>query len=184
MENVLQILGRLMNEKPISSKENKDEKNSIYNDVKNGKPYKRWDILIYLLLAVIIAVVFLSVYLFKNQKPGCTGVEFLYKDQVILVFNFDGSYEEKDGYTGTLEVEKRTDDIYHVTFYFEGNFDKFAKVKISLEEKSCDVLFSNCSNTKDCVYTPEIKDGVGAIVCVPFDFKILPINGEVPLVTG
>lgn len=157
--------------------------NSVYKSVKNGKPFKRWDILIYLLLAVIIANTLLFVYLIKNKKPESTGVEFIYRDQVVFVFNFDGSYEQKD-LSLTVEIDKRTDNLYHLTFCFEENYLKATKVKIDLKEKSADVLFSNCSNSQDCVYTPAIKDGVGAIICVPFDFKILPIDGEIPLVTG
>lgn len=160
-----------------------ESKASVYGKIKNGKPFRRWDVLIYLLLAVIVATLFLSVYLIKNKKPESTGVEFIYCDQVVFVFNFDGTYDQKVNDI-TVEIDKRTDNIYQLTFLLENNYDKVIRLKINLKEKSVDVLFSNCSNTKDCVYMPEIKDGVGSIICMPFDFKIRPINGEIPLVTG
>ncbi len=173
-----------MTEVKCKTNENNNlKKQGFYNQIKSGKIFKRLDVLVFLIALMIIGGIFLGFYLINNKKPQCTGVEFVYNDEVVFTFNFDGTYQD-NGFTGTVKIDKRTDNVYLLDFYFNQSQTEYTIVKINLEESYADVLYATCSYTQDCSKSPAIRNGEGAIICVPYNFKILPINGNRPLVTG
>lgn len=173
-----------MTEVKCKTKKNSNPKDTrFYSQIKSGTIFKRLDVLVFLIAIIVIGGIFLGFYLFNDKNPQCTGVEFIHNDKVIFTFNFDGTYQD-NGFTGTVKIDKRTDNVYLLDFYFNQSKTKYTTVRITLEERYADVLFSTCSYTQDCSKSPAIRNGEGAIICVPYNFKILPINGDRPLVTG
>ena len=57
--------------------------------VKVDKGFKIWDLLIYGLVAVIVAVLFIVVFVTRDESP-LTGVRVFVQGEVVFEYEFDG----------------------------------------------------------------------------------------------
>ena len=147
----------------------------IADSIRNGKPFKVWDILIYVCLAVIIAVIFLVTF---APKSDFTGIKIIIGENVVCTHEFQNSKTEiADGYDGTIAVRKDGDKIL-IYAYFDDDKSDYNRIRIDTKNKVVSVDESTCSIKKDCVYTKSITDSSGVIICMPHALKILPLSSE------
>ena len=150
-------------------------KKSIYTKAKNLKPFEIFDILIYGITAILVAVLFLFfVVLPKNGhidgfKITLHGQELLRYETATDKFTV---LNQVDGYT--VDISKSENCQIITITDTDGGYNK---ILLDTENKSAKVIESNCSSSKDCVYSPAITKS-GAIVCAPHGLKITPISSS------
>lgn len=160
-------------------------KENIYDKVKNGKPFAAFDLLVYALVVLICAGLFLGFVIMSKHDSG-NGFTVYYKDEKIFSFYYDDLKYDLAEFDGSIKVENTDPEnrLFTITV-FTGGEENYNVLSVSAKDKTVKVAEANCSYRKDCVHTPEIKDGTGAIYCLPHGLKILPLkNGYVPVKAG
>ena len=156
-------------------------RNSAVENIKAGKPFKLWDLVLFLAMGIAVFLLFLFLVILPIGKSA-DGFKVFVSGKEILSYKFaDASYSlsEFDG------IVEKVDGDGKVDFYVYLQKDKkdFNVVTVNLTAKSVRVSDANCSVRKDCAHSPEIKDS-GVIICAPHNLKILPSSGDVPIVIG
>lgn len=157
-------------------------KNRVVTNVRNAKkdkPFKMMDVLVYMLVALLIAVLFFSLVLDTNesdmQRISVFDVE---TNETLFIYNVArGEWDfNKDNDNGwTIEVEE-TDDGIEVTFTRDFNGEeRYNVMRITTgRTPSVEMIDSICGFHQDCVRNfPEITRSGGAIVCSPNRLKII-----------
>ena len=142
--------------------------------VKAGKWFKIWDLLVYgLIVGVIVALILVFAFVGKGGKLD--GIIISYKGEQVLTYNFtENEYEIIK--TDYIEVKENDEERLTLTFYTEGKTG-YNDIEISKKEKSVKVTASDCSTHKDCVYTPALSGSRSVpILCTPHALSIAPLN--------
>ena len=156
-------------------------KKSLFNRVKGSKVFYLKDLFAYA-MAVLIVAVLAVVFLVLPDANNANGFKVELDGKAVLTYSFStGDYEVFNDFVNVVTVEEVDDGITFTVKTSEG----FNKIYISKTEKTAAVIDSDCSVSKDCVYSPKIKDS-GAIVCAPHKLKLFPLsdNGMGEPITG
>lgn len=157
-------------------------KTTVENGKKTLPPFAKGDVIVYILIATLIASLF--VFCATFFRPKNEGVEIYANGEKVFSCRFDD-----DDFT-VYESERfpvittRRGDVLLLTVYADSSKTSHNDVEINFKEKTAKVVDADCSPSKDCVRTPEIRNGKGAIICVPHKIKVLPTGGKLPLTTG
>lgn len=156
----------------------------IINEVRESKPFKRGDIIVYISLILVVFFLFLFFTIipyssdtdsgFKIYVNGIETARFYYSSLRLEIVDKES--------VCTFELnEKKT----VLTVYFDNEKTQYNVLSIDPENQSVKVSNANCSVSKDCTFSPPVKNN-GAIVCVPHKLKITPLysNEIAPPVTG
>ena len=138
-------------------------------EVKADKGFKIFDLIIYGAVAVLIAVVFLAVFLTRDNS-SFDGVRVYVRDECVYEYVFS----EGGSVLDNRVTEEVKDGKVVVTVTVDGH--GYNKFEIDLEKKSVSMVEANCSIAPDCVYMPEITDNNKFISCEPHRLEILPLN--------
>ena len=159
-------------------------KKNLYDDVKQRKPFVLIDIAVYAAIVLTVVGFFLAFIIFpKNENSD--GFKVFVDEKEIFVFYYDTCDYETKEYGGKIEMQTVEDKKTYVVRIFPRGDQEFNLLYVNAEEKTVKITDANCSNRKDCVYTPEIKSGSGAIYCMPHKLKVLPIKSDYrPIRTG
>lgn len=133
--------------------------------LKNSKPFKKFDLLVYLSVLVLIFSLFLcyntcsggEIEKLSISRGGTTLFVYDFSDGTYEIFSENVSVEESGVLTVTVLTEDRTGQNV---------------VEIDKNEKSARVTDADCSARKDCVHSPAIKKAGASIVCVPHGLVI------------
>ena len=142
--------------------------------VKAGKWFKIWDLLVYgLLVGVIVALVLAFAFVGKGGKLD--GITISYKGEQVFTYSFtESKYEIIKA--DNIEVKDDGDECLTLTFYTEGK-SGYNAIEINKKEKSVKVTASDCSTHKDCVYTPALSGSRSVpILCTPHALSISPLT--------
>lgn len=138
------------------------------NKVKKSKIFSKFDIIIYIFVALLIVALFLGIYLpIQNSK--------LLKIQVIfdkkVIYEYD-CIENVTKYIDNAFVNEIIDNnIRKVSFNNGEKHNLF-----SIENNTAKMLEANCSLRKDCVYSSQITKGGQQIVCLPHNLTIVGVG--------
>lgn len=135
-------------------------------EVKSDKGFKIWDLLIYGIIIVLAAVIFIVVFLTENNDP-LTGVKIFVGSEKVFDYNFEKrEYECGKGCEilrddqGELELKITEDGKgYNIVLINKGGY--------------VDVTDADCRSL-DCVYSPKIEKSGDAIYCWPHGLRIIP----------
>ena len=142
---------------------------------KKDRFFKIWDILIYGVILLAVAALFLAVtFGYNRSAPG--GVEVYYNNNLAFSYDFDS---DVDSVLLTQNIaESDGADELEITFCTDGgSAEEHTDYNVILIDKSARtvrVTESDCSNRRDCVYTPAITDTSGMITCTPHRLVIMP----------
>ncbi len=152
------------------------------NGVKNSKPFKKFDILVYsLTLAVILALFIFAVILPPKVTPS--GFKVLVKGEILFTFDYHSGENIADGKGAFIEKTLDGNGVYFKV-YLDDDKTEYNVIFADTLNLLVKMTDSNCSNHKDCVYSPSVSDK-GAILCAPHSLKIIPLGDErLPAVTG
>lgn len=148
--------------------------------VKKDRFFKIWDILIYGIIAAVIVALFLAVTL-TADKSSLSGIEGYYNNNLAFTYNF-AEDELKVVLTDNIKVEENNSDTVKLLFVTDGGslteHTDYNIIEINKSARSVRITESDCSNRKDCVYSPAITNSAGLIVCSPHRLRILPADYE------
>ncbi len=149
----------------------------VFSRVRGGGFFKRADIVVYALIAVV-AIVLLLVFLLPSDE-GLSGFEITYDGATVLTYDFDDGLMVKDAFRDAVVTTEGDGGLYLTVTTADGVNTCF----VDLGERSVKMTDADCSVSKDCTYMPAL-DGDGAIVCVPNRIRIVPVGGISAPVTG
>lgn len=149
----------------------------------NLKLFKPIDILIYALLIIGVFSLFLFFVILPANSSN-NGFTVTINGKTIFNYHYGA-------YTVDLVDYEMADHIVYdkqastITVYVDDDKQDFNVIKIDEANKTAKVIDANCSISKDCVYTPSIKNG-SAIVCAPHKLKIVALGDKAirPPTTG
>lgn len=139
-------------------------------DIKASKPFKKGDIIVYAVIVVLIAVLFV-VFMNFNSKQDLESVSIYIDEVQMFEYNFDR--DKRDIFDQRISVDE-LGDILEVRVNLDN--EEYNVIHIDKTNKSVNMSGSSCK-TGDCVKSGEIKDGNGVIICLPHHLKIFA-NGK------
>lgn len=146
----------------------------------NAKPFTAWDIPVYAftVITVFLLLLFFVILPSPSNNDGFSVfvngekiIDYSYSDREIIFLNQD--------FEGKVEFNESLNTIT----ISQGH--AFNVIEINNSSKSVEVIDANCSISKDCVWSPALKNG-SAIVCAPHKLKITALGESLsyPPVTG
>lgn len=137
--------------------------------VKKDKGFKIFDLIIYGVILLTVAAVFIAVFTTRNSNP-LSGVRIYVASAQVFEYEFGGQPLKIEGGGVTVEVVEegagmtvtvRTDGGYNVLY-----IDKSARTA-KMRKADC--------HSQQCVYFPEMKDNSGFIYCDPHGLRVEPL---------
>ena len=141
--------------------------------IKTDKGFKIFDLILYGVIILIVAVSFIAVFATKDKSP-LKGVCVFFEEKLVFEYDFENDevVEGEDLVVSntekSLQVKIKTDDGFNLI-----EIDKKGSVRI---------IEADCRG-RDCVYSPAITDNNGIIFCSPHMLKIIPSNYDDSKVT-
>lgn len=142
------------------------------DSIKSEKYFRVWDLVVYGVLALVIAALFLAVFLSRDDSPA-GGIKISSYGTAVCVYDYQADkFTVFDG--EIMEIESQSEEEVRLIFHAErGGYNKIVIDKIN---KSVRVSDADCSLHRDCVFTPAITDNGSAISCPPHNMKIEPVT--------
>ena len=141
------------------------------SEVKADKGFKIWDLIVYGAVVLIIAVIFLAVFLTKDTSP-LKGVKIYSDEALVFEYNFtSGEYKNSSPESVTVESGE---NLLKIKVTANGGYNL---IEIDTNERAVKVTEADCGK-RDCVYTSAIVDNGGMIYCSPHKLRILPFDFE------
>ena len=136
--------------------------------VKKDKGFKLFDLIIYGVILLLVAIIFIVVFTTRNTDP-LTGVKIFVNAEEVFTYEFGGEavYYESE----TLTVEEDNAGIT-VTVHTRGN--GLNVVYINKSAKTVKMTEANCKG-KECGYFPEMSNNTDFIYCSPHGVKVEPL---------
>ena len=146
--------------------------------IKTSKPFKKFDLSLYISVFVIIVVLFLC-YNSCGKQKNISAIEISVKGEIVYTYDFSSG---KSAVYSSSVTEEKQGGLLLVTVKTEGGFNL---IEIDAEERSARMRDADCSARRDCVHTKAIGRNGGAIVCVPHEVVVSASGGGVqPPVAG
>ncbi|MDE7306899.1 MAG: NusG domain II-containing protein [Clostridia bacterium] len=138
--------------------------------VKKDKGFKLFDLIIYGVVAVLVAVLFIVVFTTRDASP-LTGVRIYLRAEIVFEYEFDKPLPEE--LHECVEVKEDGDGIT-VTITSGGDTNV---VYIDTDKGTVVMKEANC-NGKQCVYFPKIDNNSKFIFCSPHGVKVEPFSRD------
>lgn len=143
-----------------------------YRTFKDEKPFKKGDIIVYAVVAIVIIAVSLAVYLPKKDTEGITRFDAFFGDEKLFSYDFS---------TKRITITEFGKDKVAVT---DGEKTKVSIVtekgsnELEIGDKYVKMVYADCSSHPDCVekFSP-LTTGGKAIVCLPHGIKVVSYGG-------
>lgn len=136
------------------------------NEVKKDKGFKLFDLIIYGVIAVLVAVLFIVVFTTRNTDP-LTGVKIYVKAQPVFEYEFGGEINNLSPETITVEEKEGS-----ITLTVQ-NGDDLNVIYIDKSAKSVKMIEANCRGG-ECMYLGTMNNNSKFIFCSPHGLKIEP----------
>ena len=156
----------------------------LYRRIKNSKVFTKSDLIVYSLVFVVLAFLFLTFTIF-NTPTASNGFVVTLNDKTVLTYsNEQKSITVLDDYKDFVLVEQYA-NLYNITIYTDKDKLHFNKLTIDVVDNVASVTEANCSTSKECVHMPKISNQ-GFIYCAIHGLKIIPTgsSGLVPPIVG
>ena len=136
---------------------------------------------VYIAAIIVLTALFVFFVILPANGNG-EGFVVSVNDQTAFIYDYESKKYEIKEFDGYIEMG---DADLNGTFYFtvftkDGGYNV---IEVVPNEKTVRVSESNCSSKKDCVFTPAVKNGSGAIFCMPHGLKILPLKEKYRSIT-
>lgn len=135
-------------------------------NVKKDKGFRIFDLIVYGVIILIIAVSFITVFATKDKSP-LKNISVLIEDKPVFYYDFESDSYETYG-DCNIEVNDRGESLHvKISTGFGYNLIEIEKNgKVRMKEADC--------HGHDCIYSPEITDNNGIIFCFPHRLIITP----------
>lgn len=138
-------------------------------EAKGDRGFRKWDLPVYGILVLLIAVMFIAVFATRDRSP-LSGVRVYIDNVAVFEYNFQtGEYEILAD--GGVEIAEEDDERLLARFSYGGGYNLVEVNRsgwVTVTDADC--------GTRDCVYMPAIQDNSGIIYCSPHRLKIVPYD--------
>lgn len=144
-------------------------------EIKNSKPFYPFDLIIYCVLALIVAVTVFAVF-FTGKNVENQGVYILFDNETAAEYRFkNDKFTVNDGFENHFSIADN--GIY---FYPDENSREHYNLIITDgENKTVYIAEATCAG-HDCE-KQKITENGGVIICAPHKLKIIPIKLSDPV---
>ena len=133
------------------------------------------DIIVYLVAALVIFGLFLGFVILPKSASSFSGFNVLVDNNIVLTYDSAGDIHIDENYAQNIEYSI-DNQVVKITIHSTTHHGGYNVIEINTSEKTAKVVESNCSNSKDCVFSPSISIS-GAIYCAPHALKVTAIGG-------
>lgn len=140
-------------------------------EVKKDRGFKPFDLIIYGVVLIIVATLFISIFATRNKDP-LTGVKISVAAEVVFEYEFGGEVP-KD--TDRVKVEEDDKGITVTVHTDDGGTNT---VYIDKTAKTAKMTEANCRG-RQCLYFAAIKSNSTVIYCNPHRLKIEPLYRDI-----
>ena len=137
--------------------------------VKADRGFKIWDLIIYALVLLAVAALFISIFVTRDKSP-LRGIRVVVVNQTVFEYDFE-SGEKKISDESKVEIAEETSESLKVII--RPHSGEYNTVVIN-KSGSVKVTEANCRR-RDCTID-EIKDNSGVIFCLSHSVKIEPYD--------
>lgn len=140
--------------------------------IKRRKWLSIWDIIVYAVLLAAVVALILGFTLGRDNS-ALDGFFIAYRGERVFSYDFrEGKPRILD--SDRVKIEEAEGGF---TVHFTADGEGFNDVFVNLSDRTVDVVASNCSSHKDCVYTPKLDSNSSTpIICTPHELSICPLN--------
>lgn len=136
---------------------------------KQDRGFRKGDLIVYGVLALLIAVMFFAVFFTRDTRP-LQGVG-IYVDNA-LVLEYDFAEDEAKSLSETVEILRNDGERLTVKVVVKGGYNI---LEFDKAVRSVTVTDADCGS-RDCVAMRDITDNSGIIYCSPHRLTILPVG--------
>ena len=136
---------------------------------KENKIFKKWDIVIYSILALLIIGLFLGVFLTRD-KDQISSFTITYDNVQVLEYDFDN---DSIIYAPEYISFEKKESAYIITFKEGKDSNDYNTFYVDLTKRQITCSEANCSLSKDCTHMKIEKMG-DTIICVPHRLIVSP----------
>lgn len=147
--------------------------------IKNSKPFLKHDVLVYAVLALFVALLFVFLLFPKNYNSN--GFLVTKNNQKVLSYNYEDDSLIIDSAFSNLIEQKSEGDKLIIKIFDSQQKQRFNTLEINKKNKTVDVIDANCSSSKECVHMTKISSS-GFIYCAPHSLSIT--SGYIPPTIG
>ncbi len=140
--------------------------------VKADKGFKLPDIIVYVAVLALVAVLFVVIFVTRDDSP-LKGIRIYVRNEIVYDYDFKEGQRTLNG----AYVQIISEDDTAVVLRINTGDGDYNKVHIN-KKGSVRVTEANCGKN-DCVYTPELKNSGGMIYCSPHRMKIIPFDFDI-----
>lgn len=141
--------------------------------IKNIKPFRLADVIVYIVLAVLIVALLLA-FCLPRQDSSLRGVEVTLKGEVVAEYYF----EDDSLITASAVDSRREGDKYYLTVNSQSG--GYNLVVIDLTERKAWVQEADCSSSAECTQMKAITKAGDSIICVPHALVVQGVgDGEI-----
>lgn len=137
--------------------------------IKTSKPFRKFDLCLYISVSVMILVLFLCYNPFGKDK-AVSQIEISLNGELIYVYDFSLS---ESTLTSEAITEEKDGDFCRVKVTAENGFNL---IEIDVSSRTARVIDADCSSRKDCVHTKAVRSGGDVIVCVPHKLVVTAVG--------
>ncbi len=141
------------------------------DNIRTGKPFRPLDLALYGGIALAVIALFMALVFFVPHSDMSRVFIDLRGDR-LAVYDFDaGKLTVTSGKEAYAEVKKQ-DGKVQLTVWTDEEHKGYNVIEIDPAARTVKVTDANCSNHKDCVFSPAVTSSSGMIVCVPHGVKV------------
>ena len=137
--------------------------------VKQDKGFKIFDLIIYGVILITVAVLFIVIFTTRNTDP-LTGIRVYVKSELVFEYEFGVTESAEAGIKSELITVKEKDGAIKITVKDGSHSNVF---EIDKSKKSVKMVKANC-NGKQCLYFPIMDNNSKFIYCSPHQVRIEP----------
>lgn len=143
--------------------------------VRDKRPFAVWDLLVYALILLLIAVLFV-VFVFSDAfgAEDARGVRVEVDGVTVYTYVFGEGGTVSDGWEE--RIQSREDG--EVLFVRISAGDGWNELAVNDGAGTVVMHDADCSFRKDCTVMRAIGEGGSVIVCIPHRLKVVPLEGE------
>lgn len=144
--------------------------------IKGGKPFKIWDVIIYAAVLVIVAALFITLY-FMRSRGELMGISVIYNGIEIFTYDFgEDKYEIMD--ESHIVIISESGEALYLRFVVNSDDTEndYNDIYIDKTAPSVSVTEADCSSHKDCCYMSAITDDSMEIYCTPHKLRVTAAN--------
>ncbi len=138
--------------------------------VKQDKGFRLFDLIIYGVILVTVAVLFIVIFTTRNTDP-LTGIKVYVNSQVAYEYEFGVTATAQDGIKNEDLQAEEDGDIIKITIA-DGN--DLNVLEIDKKAKTVKMIEANCKG-RQCLYFPVMNDNSDFIYCSPHRVRVEPL---------